>query len=165
MGAYSAAGWTGFGGATATAAAGLAGFLFISVSINPRQTLSSPNLPGRVALTLIMLATPLISSLLLLIPGQSRVALGAELLSMGVVVGAAQLVIDICTPKSEYETPLTWVVSRVTPEVVTCGCLVVAGGTLIGQVGGGLYWLVPSVIAAFAFGLGNVWVLLIEILR
>lgn len=165
MAAYSAAGWTGFGGAAATAAAGLAGFLFIAVSINLRQILSTPNLPGRVALTLILLATPLISSLLLLVPGQSRVALGAELLSMGVIVGGAQLVIDVRTPRTEYETAMTWIVSRVTPEVVSCGCLVVAGGTLIGQAGGGLYWLVPSVIAAFAFGLGNVWVLLIEILR
>jgi len=51
------------------------------------------------------------------------------------------------------------------PGLVSCGCLVVAGATLIGQVGGGLYWLVPSVLAALIFGLVNVWVLLVEILR
>jgi hypothetical protein len=34
-----------------------------------------------------------------------------------------------------------------------------------GQAGGGLYWLVPSVLAAVVFGLLNVWVLLVEILR
>jgi hypothetical protein len=31
--------------------------------------------------------------------------------------------------------------------------------------GGGLLWLVPSVLAAMIFGLMNVWVLLVEILR
>jgi hypothetical protein len=49
--------------------------------------------------------------------------------------------------------------------VLSCGCLVVAGGTLLAQAGGGLYWLVPSVLAALIFGLGNTWVLLVEILR
>jgi hypothetical protein len=39
------------------------------------------------------------------------------------------------------------------------------GATLLAQAGGGLYWLVPSALAAFIFGLANVWVLLIEILR
>ena len=40
-----------------------------------------------------------------------------------------------------------------------------AGATLIGAAGGGLYWLVPSVVAALIFGLVNVWVLVAEILR
>jgi len=31
--------------------------------------------------------------------------------------------------------------------------------------GGGLYWLVPGVLAAIVFGLVNAWVLLVEILR
>lgn len=49
--AYSAAGWTDFSVATATAAAALTGFLFIAVSINLRQILDAPNLPGRAGLT------------------------------------------------------------------------------------------------------------------
>jgi hypothetical protein len=44
-------------------------------------------------------------------------------------------------------------------------CLGVADATLIAAAGGGLYWLVPSVLAALIFGLINVWVLLVEILR
>jgi hypothetical protein len=42
---------------------------------------------------------------------------------------------------------------------------VIAGATLAAQAGGGLYWLVPSVLSAIIFGLSNVWVLLVEILR
>jgi hypothetical protein len=37
--------------------------------------------------------------------------------------------------------------------------------SMASQTGGGLYWLVPSVLAAIVFGLINVWVLLAEILR
>jgi hypothetical protein len=106
-----------------------------------------------------------VSSLLLLVPGQGRVALGLELLAVGLLVGAAQLVLDRRIELTEHETQTTWIISRVAPAVVSCGCLVTAGGTLLGHAGGGLYWLVPSVLAAFVFGLGNVWVLLIEIMR
>ena len=56
-------------------------------------------------------------------------------------------------------------ISRLTPPVVSCGCLVLAGVTLLAQAGGGLYWLVPGVLAAMTFGLINAWVLLVEILR
>jgi hypothetical protein len=51
------------------------------------------------------------------------------------------------------------------PATFSCGSLVIAGATLAAQAGGGLYWLVPSVLSAIIFGLSNVWVLLVEILR
>jgi hypothetical protein len=40
-----------------------------------------------------------------------------------------------------------------------------AGPGAAGSGRGGLYWLVPSMLAAIAFGLVNIWVLLVEILR
>lgn len=157
--------WTGFGTAVATAAAALAGLLLVAVSINLRQILAEKGLPSRSAQTLILFATPLIASLLLLIPGQSRRALGTELLIVGLVVGAIQVYLDLKTEKSDQETLSRRLLGRVFPSVVSCGCLVVAGATLIAGAGGGLYWLVPSVLAAIVFGLINVWVLLVEILR
>jgi modulator of FtsH protease len=163
--AYSAVGWDAFGTAVATAAAALAGLLFIAVSINLAAILQGPNLPGRAALTLIMLATPLVSSVLLLIPGQGRVPLGAELLACGLVVGGGQAVINAKTPTSEEEPKYAKFVGRLVPLIVIYGSLLVAGVTLLAQAGGGLFWLVPGALAAFAAGLINVWVLLIEILR
>lgn len=163
--AYSAADWTDFGAASATAAAALVGFLFIAVSINLRQILDAPNLPGRAGLTLILLVTPLVSSLLLIVPGQGRVALGLELLVGGLAIGAGQVALDLRNQLSEHETRMTWLVGRIGPAVVNAGCLAIAGGTLLAQVGGGLYWIVPSVVVAFVCGLLNVWVLLVEILR
>ena len=162
--AYSAGDWTDFGVAAATAAAALAGFLFIALSINLRQILDAPSLPGRAGLTVVLLATPLLSSLLLLVP-QARLALGLELLIMGLVIGVAQVVLDLRNQLTEYETRLTWLVGRIGPAAVNAGCLAIAGGTLLAQAGGGLYWLIPSVLVAFVCGLLNVWVLMVEILR
>jgi hypothetical protein len=163
--AYLAADWSDFGAAVAASAAALAGLLLIAVSINLQRILQFPSLPVRAAQTLVLLVTPLVTAILLLVPGQPRAALSLELLALGIPVGIVLLVIDHRTPLSDQETTLTWVVSRLVPPVLTCGCLAVAGGSLLGQAGGGLYWLVPSVVAAFCFGLSNVWVLLIEIVR
>jgi hypothetical protein len=78
---------------------------------------------------------------------------------------AFQILIDVRSVRTEQETQLTWLFGRLLPGIVSCGCLAVAGAALLAQAGGGLYWLVPSVVAAIIFGLLNVWVLLVEILR
>jgi hypothetical protein len=163
--AYAADHWTDFGVATAGAAAALAGLLFVAISINLERILQFPSLPHRAAQTLILFALPLITSLLLIVPGQPGAALGGELLAIGLVTGTFMLITDARVPMNEQETKATRLFARILPSVVTCGCLAVAGVTLLAKGGGGLYWLVPAVVAAFIFGLLNAWVLLIEIQR
>ncbi|MGB6457295.1 MAG: hypothetical protein WBH47_22730 [Streptosporangiaceae bacterium] len=163
--AYTAGSWASFGTAVTTAAAALAGLLFIAVSINLKQILEIPGLASRAAQTLILFATPLIGALLVIVPDQARVALGLELLASGLVIGGVQVWLDLHAERGPEETPWRRMIGRVIPEVVSCACLGLAGATLIAAAGGGLYWLVPSVIAALIFGLLNVWVLLVEILR
>ncbi len=163
--AYSAVQWSQFGTAVATASAALAGFLFIAVSINLRQILDAPNLPGRAALTLILFGTPLVSSLLLIVPGQTRLALGLELVVAGLVAGTFQLIIDLRAGSTAKATAMQRMLGRIFPIIASTSCLLVAGVTLLAQAGGGLYWLVPAALVAIIFGLLNVWVLLVEILR
>jgi hypothetical protein len=163
--AYSASAWGGFGEAVATAAAALAGLLFIAISINLKEILDIPGLPSRAAATLILFGTALLAAVLVVVPGQARVALGLELVATGLVLGGAQVYLDLSTERGEEETLARRMIGRIFPAYISCGCLVVGGATLAAQAGGGLYWLVPSVIAAIAFGLANVWVLLVEILR
>lgn len=99
-----------------------------------------------------------------MIPGQGSAVSAWELLITGIAIGGLQIWINARSPRWDQETPLTWIVARAFP-VMSCACLVVAGGTLLAQAGGGLYWLVPAVLAAFIVGLVNTWVLLVEILR
>jgi hypothetical protein len=163
--AYAAASWTEFGTAVAAAAAALAGLLFIAISINLRQILDEDGLPSRAAQTLILFTTPLVTAVLLVVPGQARLALGLELLGLGLLVGGGQLYLDLSSGHTEEDTMWRRLAGRVFPAMVNCGCLAAGGATLIAQAGGGLYWLVPSVLVALIFGLVNVWVLLVEILR
>jgi hypothetical protein len=135
------------------------------MSINLQRILSFPNLPARAAQTLILFTTPMLTGVFLVVPSQPRAALGPVLLVTGMVIGTALVVIDARAPRWEQETRLTWFVFRVFPAIASCGCLAIAGATLLAQAGGGLYWLVPSVVAAIFFGLVNAWVLLVEIMR
>ena len=162
---YDAAAWSDFAVAVASAAAALSGLLFVAVSINLTRILAFPNLPARAGQTLIMLVTPLIVALLVLIPGQRRSVLGAEL-----VAGAALLVLALGplnrpSTRSVEENRFGYVLSRVAPAVLVVVFLGTAGITLLTLAGGGLYWIVPAVVVAIVAGLGNAWVLLIEILR
>jgi hypothetical protein len=163
--AYTVSEWAGFGTAVAAATAALAGLLFVAVSINLRQILDIKGLPSRAGQTLILLATALITAVLVVVPGQSGLALGLELLASGAVVASVQFYLELRTERSAEETLPRRLVGRTIPTIASCGCLMIAGATLIGGQGGGLYWLVPAVVAAMIFGLFNVWVLLVEILR
>jgi hypothetical protein len=163
--AYTVTDWTGFGTAVAAAAAALAGLLFVAISINLRQILDVKGLPSRAGQTLILLGTALVTAVLVVVPGQSGLALGLELLASGILVGAVQLYLELSTDMNPEETWGRRLAGRTVPTATNCGFLVIAGATLAGGAGGGLYWLVPSVLAAIVFGLNNVWVLLVEILR
>ena len=163
--AYLASAWSTFGEAVATAAAALAGLLFIAVSINLKRILEFPSLPTRAGQTLIFFVTPLITALLVITPGQGRIALAGELIATGLTIGGIQLYLDLRTDRGDEDTLFRRMVSVLVPAAFTCGSLVIAGATLASQAGGGLYWLVPSVLSAIIFGLSNVWVLLVEILR
>jgi hypothetical protein len=162
--AYDASQWADFSVAVLGGAAALVGLVFLAVSINLRQILSFPHLPGRAGQTLVLFTMPLWIAILLLVPGQSRAALSTELLIAAVVTSGFQAWITRGS-RSEQETPLTWLVGRIFPAIVTGGFLVLAAATLLAQAGGGLYWVVPSVLASFVFGLVNAWVLLVEIMR
>src|ERR1035438_5067372 len=54
-------------------------------------------------------------------------------------------------------------VSAIVPALVSYACLAVAGATLLARGGSGFYWLVPTVLLAFFFGLINPWTLLVGI--
>jgi modulator of FtsH protease len=162
---YDPAAWSDFAVAVAGAAAALSGLLFVAVSINIQRILSFAHLPARAGQTLIMLIAPLVVSTLVLVPGQPRGALAAELIAGGGLLGAALGWLNRPSTKSAEETRAGWFAGRFLPSLATAVLLVIAGVTLIAAAGGGLYWIAPAVLIAFLGGLGNAWVLLVEILR
>jgi modulator of FtsH protease len=165
VGGYEPGEWADFGVAVAGAGAALAGLLFVALSINLDRILTGYRLTTRASRTLVLLGVPLVIALLMLIPGQTGVALGAELAVVGVVTGVWLAFLNRPGARSPQQAPASWVITEVAPAVLLSASTVVGGvGTMTGSLGG-LYWVPVGVIAAFVAALLNAWVLLVEILR
>ena len=78
--AYDPAAWHDFGVALVSASAALLGLVFVVVSLHLGAVVDDPVLRRRAEIMLGLLATTLAASAALLIPGQSREALGIELM-------------------------------------------------------------------------------------
>jgi hypothetical protein len=98
--AYQPAAWHDLFAATAGAAAALAGLIFVAVSINLARILKFRNLPRRAVETLAIAVGLLLVSVLVLVPGQSSIVLGTEILVLGVGLAAGLLVPRLGRPAS-----------------------------------------------------------------
>ncbi len=112
-----------------------------------------------------MLILVLFASTLAMVPGQPSRALGLELLGLGLLATIWVVVRDVGTVRMT-EPMFRGALLRLLPlGLLSTAFTAVAGASLMLQAGGGLYWLVPSVVLAFAAALVDAWVLLIEIVR
>lgn len=161
--AYEADAWHEFFVMTGGASAALAGLLFVAVSLNHEQILKFPALPSLAAASITMLVSVVIVCCFGLAPGQRAALLGVELLVLGLVT-ASLLFVLIARSLSRLEHA-GWRLSRLLMTAISTIPMVVAGGSLIVERGGGLYWLLAGVVASVATATYNAWVLLIEIRR
>lgn len=83
MVAYSNGTWSDFAVAHVGASAALLGLVFVGLSINLRAVIREPQLVSRAAEAVVLLGTVLATSTAVLLPGQSRWALGTELIVLG----------------------------------------------------------------------------------
>jgi energy-converting hydrogenase Eha subunit A len=165
LSAYDPHAWLEFGVAAAGAAAVLAGLVFVAVSINLEKVLEVHGLPGRAGESILMFVGILIATLFLLVPGQSTDALGVELAVSGLLLALVMLVIIWQGLKLPTRQPLSWRITRIVTALASSVPMLAAGISLLAEQGGGLYWLVAAVILAFCAGVGNAWVLLVEVVR
>ncbi len=157
------AGWENFFVAEVGAAAALTGLLFVAVSINLERILAIAHLPGRAGETLAVFGGALAVATFGLVPDQGHVALGCE-------VGATGLVIWGGTVRAQwrsykYVEARQWLARRVVGTQLATLPFVVGGALLVGGSRTALYWVVAGMLASFASGMQNAWVLLVEILR
>jgi modulator of FtsH protease len=163
MAAYSTEGWNDFLVAAAGASAALAGLVFVGISINVTRIIAVPGLPARAGQTIVVLANALAVSLAVLGPADSRVALALVILTIAMAAWLAIIVIQArtgedATVKAHRRNAMLLNQFGTVPFIV-CGV------SLLAEAGGGLYWMQAGVILSLLVGLGNGWVLLIEILR
>jgi modulator of FtsH protease len=165
LAAYDASQWSDLFVATAGASAALAGLVFVAVSINIERILKAEELPPRAQMTLLLLLSVLLVSIIGLIPGQSRTALGAELLGVGLVFGAAIAVLSKRGISKKAVLPGWVLLSRQLLTVAGTVPFVIGAVSILAEAGGGLYWTVGGMVFAIMAGVGNAWALLVEILR
>ena len=164
MTAYDPSEWHDLFVAAAGASAALAGLVFVAVSINIERILKFPGLPERALETVMLLLGALLVSIVGLIPGQSHVALGIELLLVSLTIGAV-IVRQPTAISTASGDPRAWLVSRWTVRLIGTVPLIVGGASVLAEAGGGLYWVVAGIVFAISGAVANAWVLLVEILR
>ena len=162
--------WHDFFLAQAGAAGVLTGLVFVGVSINLQQIVSEPGsgLAGRAAEALIPLVGVLTASVLLLVPGQGQVMVGAEVLVVGLATWGCVVATQLLRLRSwETMTPdlrQVFVLRIALGQIATLPLVIASVAVLAGGLGG-LYWLVAGTVFPILVALFDAWVLLVEVNR
>ena len=162
--------WHDFFLALAGTAGVLTGLVFVAVPINLQEIVSQPGsgLPGRAAEALILLVGVLTASISLLVPGQGKVMVGAEVLAVGLATWGWVVSIQLLRLRGWGTVRLDLrqaFVLRVALGQIATLPLVVAGIAVLAGGLGGLYWLVAGMVFSILVALFEAWVLLVEINR
>jgi uncharacterized integral membrane protein len=158
-------GWENFLVGELGASGALTGLVFVGVSINLTKIMSSSSLINRALEALIALVVVLFSSSLLLIPGQSGLASGIEVLLIGVLDWMAMLILQLQTLR-KVEQQYRGSFARLSmPSQMAALSFVIAGIVFLIFGTGGLYWIVAATLLSFLAAFIDSWVLLIEINR
>jgi modulator of FtsH protease len=155
--------WENFFVAEVGAAAALTGLLFVAVSINLARILAVPHLPDRAGETLVVFVGALAVATFGLVPDQGHVAFGCEVGVTGLIVWGAT--VRTQWKSYRYVESRPWLARRVVGTQLATLPFVVAGALLVAGSSSAPYWIVAGVLASFASGIQNAWVLLVEILR
>ena len=153
--------WRDFAVTVAGLAGALTGLLFVAVSIKSETLARSRSLASRAAQTLVLFMTSAIAAIVLVAP-QPEAVLGAELLALAAISGIALFVLDR-RGRHDRENRVARYVERASPNMVTAVLTGLAGLTFLLKAGGGLYWMIPAVLASLIGGVINAWLFLIKV--
>ena len=156
--------WHDFFVATAGASAALTGLIFVGVSINLSRILSTPTLPDRASISMILLLTILIVAILLLVPYKSIRIPGTEVLIVGLVIWSGVVLTDLRihgNKKKQFRRLYT--LNIIFNQVAILPYIICGISLMRGDLNG--YWLLAAMVFSFIKASLDAWVLLIEINR
>ncbi len=161
MTAYTPQDWSLFALAIATASAALTGLLLVATGLSLGRLLGDPRLPGRAAMALTVLVSVLLTSLLLLVPGQTNVALGVELAVLGLLLAIA-VVVSLTRAPAVPELPRLAAVTPPLLALMPAAGFVVGGHTREAEAGGGLCWVLGGRRTGIMGALLEGWTILLD---
>jgi len=158
--AYDPDAWHDFGVALVSASAALLGLVFVVVSIHLRAVADDPVLRRRAEIMLGLLATTFAASAVLLIPGQSREALGIELMPIALVYMILSTVATIRATHSERGVSRDRVARFFLGEL-SAGLIFVGGLGLLIHALGGAYPVAAGIILGVLSAMLAIWTLFV----
>lgn len=165
MDGYTPDSWSAAFTAVASSSAALTGLLFVALSINLDRVIKGPGLVERAVEVLLLLVAVLIIATLLLMPGQGIPAASIEILAIAILVSSLLGYIHIRAPRHALGVSRGNFVLRVVGDHMGPLFLIIGAVSLLIGNGGGLYWVVPALVAAMVAAIIGAWVMLVEIVR
>jgi L-asparagine transporter-like permease len=158
-------GWGNFFVGELGASAALTGLVFVGVSINLTKIMAAFNLPNRVLQALMALAVVLFTSSLLLLPDQSFLVMGIEVLLIGLINWLTICLLQLSSLRKMQAQYRGVFVRSIMVSQVAALSFVIAGIVLLTLGTSGLYWVVAATLLSFLAAFIDAWILIIEINR
>src|SRR5262245_39825579 len=159
---YDPAAWHDFGVALVGASAALLGLVFVVVSIHLEPIVADPVLRRRAEIMLGLLATTLAASAALLIPGQSREALGMELMPIALIYIGLSTLATFRATKSARGVSRDRLVRYFFGEL-SAGLIFAGGLGLLLHALGGAYLVSTGVVLGVLSAMLAIWMLFVGI--
>jgi hypothetical protein len=154
--------WGTFGQVVGGASGALVGLLFVAVSLNRARIVRHVVLRASALQTLLVLMLPLLVVILLTIPRESSMVLGWEFIALGLLEAIGDVITGRWRKQHMGSLPSrrSWLVSNVSPNLLTAVLTITAGALLVTGVNDGVYLVVPIVLLALVGGVTNAWLFL-----
>lgn len=141
------------------------GLVFVAASINLKQIVLTPGLPGRVVEAVAQFVQVLFISMMITIPRQLVTSLALEILVAALCSWLIQIVAFVRYRRAHLGHPRWWLIVRIVQTHLATVPFVIAAVCLWLRFEDALYWVVPGFFFSFLAGLVNSWVLLINVGR
>jgi hypothetical protein len=157
--------WDAFFTAEVGASAALAGLIFVGISINLQRIIALPTITHRAFQALLILLGSLGIESLLLVPGQSTIAQGIEVLGVTVALWAGLNWLEWSSWRAVTQANRATLWAHSVEIQFPCGFAFVGGVFLVVANPSALYWFVPATLTSFLLAILEAWVITVEILR